>query len=222
MLTGLIVPVACTTWEMSPWSTFAVKYCAVLRDANRDVARPKAISATGGATSKARCIIDRCQRLLKNFDEPRHFLEVSPGHKRRRLAPSRALRSLPAAGGAPRPSGAAVLQTWAAAPASAPARICSRPCWRTCSYSGSSFSCRLGVVGARVAQDGLNLALLVRRQVQVAREHGHRVRGPCARSRLRPRGEHARRHQVGAHAAQRNAQHEEHENEQEWPCDCLD
>src|SRR5579872_3013631 len=60
VVTGLIVPVACTTCEMSPFSTLAVKYCALDR-VPREIVPSQSISAMGGATSNARCSIDRFQ-----------------------------------------------------------------------------------------------------------------------------------------------------------------
>ena len=60
MVTGLIVPVACTTWEISPFSTLAVKNWALDR-APTETYPTQSSKATGGATSMARCSIDRLQ-----------------------------------------------------------------------------------------------------------------------------------------------------------------
>src|SRR5260370_13876885 len=60
VMTGLMVPVACTTCETSPFSTLAVKYCALERWPT-DTYPAQRSNTTGGATTNARCSMDRCQ-----------------------------------------------------------------------------------------------------------------------------------------------------------------
>src|ERR1700730_14226415 len=83
VLTGLIVPVACTTCETSPFSTLAVKNCALDR-VPTEIYPAHSSSATGGATNIARCSIDRCQYSF-NFPMKRPIFQVP---SRKSLVPS--------------------------------------------------------------------------------------------------------------------------------------
>src|ERR1700674_4389202 len=60
VMTGLMVPVACTTCDTSPFSTLAEKNCALERGPT-DTYPAQRSSTTGGATNNARCNMDRCQ-----------------------------------------------------------------------------------------------------------------------------------------------------------------
>src|SRR5579863_4524604 len=98
---------------MSPWSTFAVKYWALERWPT-DTYPSHRISATGGATNMARCIIDRSHKPLRISKS----LDILPDLLKAVYKIPRSNRALqPAAGADPRPSGAIILQISAADPA---------------------------------------------------------------------------------------------------------